>query len=258
MSGLSAEETVVLVKPKAVRRGFRPESIAKMRAAKLGKKMSQATKEKLRIAATGRKHSLEARAKIALSKIGRKIGPSPRRIDLGGADYLKELFVEKRMFIREIAALHGVSARTVAERLRQFGIKLESRAGRQSGDIGPSYKGGIKLSRGYRFIAVQDDGRHKRDRDGYVAEHRIVASELIGRMLLPGEEVHHINFNKLDNRPDNLVVFGCGSDHTKFHKYLERVGAFASGLINARPKPVVLERKAYIRGEWVSVLDLIG
>lgn len=38
--------------------------------------------------------------------------------------------------------------------------------------------------------------------------HRIVAGALLGRELKKDEQVHHRNNNKLDPRPDNLLILG--------------------------------------------------
>ena len=44
----------------------------------------------------------------------------------------------------------------------------------------------------------------------------------LGRKLEPREHVHHINFDKLDNRPENLLVCSTG-DHAILHASLEKV-----------------------------------
>lgn len=47
--------------------------------------------------------------------------------------------------------------------------------------------------------------------------HRIVAEEKLGRKLLPGEVVHHIDGNKRNNDPGNLMVFSSQEEHAAWH-----------------------------------------
>ena len=47
--------------------------------------------------------------------------------------------------------------------------------------------------------------------------HRVVAEKMLGRMLRPGEVVHHIDGDKRNNRPENLMVFASQSEHVAWH-----------------------------------------
>lgn len=60
--------------------------------------------------------------------------------------------------------------------------------------------------------------KHPRaNEDGQVYTHIIVAEEKLGRYLFPEETVHHKDLNKLNNAPDNLMIFATKSDHSRFH-----------------------------------------
>lgn len=49
-------------------------------------------------------------------------------------------------------------------------------------------------------------------------EHRFVAEWILGRELLPGEVVHHIDGDKRNNKTTNLMVFPSQAEHAAWHK----------------------------------------
>lgn len=75
------------------------------------------------------------------------------------------------------------------------------------------YKDSVIISE-YRYILKSDHPNCTLK--GYVAEHRLVAEEIIGRYLKEDEHVHHINRDKLDNRKENLMVM-TNSEHMRLH-----------------------------------------
>lgn len=79
---------------------------------------------------------------------------------------------------------------------------------RQRGGVpfeAPLRDGRIMDRKGYILLRVS--GHAAAYRGGYVPEHRLVMEQILGRPLLPGENVHHINGVRDDNRPENLELW---------------------------------------------------
>lgn len=71
------------------------------------------------------------------------------------------------------------------------------------------------LKKGYRKILLKNHPRA--DRKGYVFEHILIAEAMLGRALTVKEVVHHKDFNKQNNAPDNLLVCTSHSEHMAYH-----------------------------------------
>ncbi len=81
-------------------------------------------------------------------------------------------------------------------------IKCRTEVAQENGN----WKGGrTRHKAGYVMVRVPLHPRA--GRSPYVFEHILVAEELLGRHLIAGESVHHINGVRDDNRPENLELW---------------------------------------------------
>lgn len=105
----------------------------------------------------------------------------------------------------------------------QWGLKREKNA---------SWKGDIKKLSHYGYIMVRDYSHPFADSQGWIFEHRIIAERYLlndensvvidGRRFLSNEYcVHHKNFDRRDNRVENLCIMSH-AEHRKLHNRLNQ------------------------------------
>jgi hypothetical protein len=92
----------------------------------------------------------------------------------------------------------------------------------------PNWRGGKHIApNGYVKVYV-GTAHHLADGKGYAYEHRLVAEEKLGRLLLPGEIVHHRL--RPPEAPNPIVSCACGCGATfPFYDSSRRPRHFVSG-----------------------------
>lgn len=124
------------------------------------------------------------------------------------------------------------------EKNHQYGLR---------GELNSSWKGGRKIS-GYGYISIYSPDHPFCDNQQYVSEHRLVAEKYLltdensvtidgKKYLKPEYDVHHIDFDRRNNKPENLMVL-TRKEHKSLHAKL-----------NKRKRDIET-------GRWVSMNDI--
>lgn len=125
--------------------------------------------------------------------------------------WLSERYVKQKLSLREIAQMCKSDFKTIHYWVRKFELPRQP-VGDRKGERCKKWKGGKTKSYGY--VVVKINGR-------YFPEHRIIVATIIKRGLKKGEVVHHIDMNKLNNKPENLYVFPSQKMHKAYHQALK-------------------------------------
>lgn len=96
---------------------------------------------------------------------------------------------------------------------------------KMSGPKNPAWRGGVTKTRAkgnYRgavCVRCPPEFAAMARKNGYVAEHRLVVAQALGRCLTRAECVHHMNHDPWDNRPENLALFRNNREHKLYESH---------------------------------------
>ena len=131
-------------------------------------------------------------------------------------EWMWEHYINQQLTTRELARRAGCCQETAWRWLRNLGIPTrDAKTARKLMKHGHRWNGGRKITN-MGYVLVRHPRHRLADVDGYVPEHRLVAEEAFHCTLAPKEVVHHVNKNKQDNRPENLIVFANNTKHLKY------------------------------------------
>ena len=87
-----------------------------------------------------------------------------------------------------------------------------------------NWKGGRFISK-EGYVLVRVPGHSRTGPNDYVFEHILVAEKILGKPLPPGAVIHHIDENRANNNPPNLIICEGRAYHALLHKRMAALKA---------------------------------
>lgn len=171
-------------------------------------------------------------------------------------DYLKDLYLRMKLSIPQIADILSLPRSRVRDLLLNVGVELRSRAdgirlrrfacgSAMRGKIRKLSKSHIEKIRTHRVqwaeenavgISLKPSGYFEYTRGANKGRrvHDVLFEDSIGRKLLPHEVVHHLDGDRGNNDPTNLVLM-TRAEHSRLHRIEEhQAGKIRERDINGR------------------------
>lgn len=118
----------------------------------------------------------------------------------------------KRSF--EIAEVIGKTPKAVQKFFRRYSFPNLHNVCPRIEQEQPMWKGGLKTTKGYLYKRMPNHPNRSKH-GGYVAVHRLIMEQMIGRFLSLQEVVDHIDRDTLNNDPSNLRLFPSNAEHLR-------------------------------------------
>lgn len=150
------------------------------------------------------------------------------RTDQEFKEYLITEYSEKMRSMTSIAKELGISWVIVSRYLDKYEIPKRTKSEQQNGERSSNWKGGRHI-KDNGYIEIYCPSHPNASKRKCVYEHQLVAEQKLGRYLKKDEVVHHIDMNKTNNSPQNLVVLTNGN-HIKLHSLLNKGMSFQEAI----------------------------
>lgn len=140
---------------------------------------------------------------------------------------IRQRYLDNHEAMMSIANSFGVSINTLKPLFKKWKIEIRDGKGKNHSQ----WKGGKQIIQGYSATYLPNHPRARKN--GYLFDHIIEMEKKIGKSVGGKHPIHHIDFDKLNNCPENLWLCENEKEHRDIHCSLDYVARelFKKGII---------------------------